>query len=540
MDSAGTVLAVLSRIGEAVKRRSDVDRGEGAVGYLAVLLLIAAVLATLVLAGLGGRVGASLEYAICRVLQAGGLVGHCEPPKPSDGRKAVPDPDAPQRPCLAHSESTYLEETLTIPTKRVDVRSNSRGTLQLNKRVGPDGKPQWEVVDFTWGEGGVATPETGAGPVKGGVWGGATVTNGKVYGGFRDEREARKFFEDLKEHRIGSDVKFTLRTNPISGGFVWLGTKLPWVGDDVDRYMGGSEPDRKPVGEYMEGGLTGGAKADIELGRLKIPLKGRGWLVSGSQTDLRNGEKTTYYTQRGEFEAGIQIDVGDVIQKLPAPVRKRAQQGLEDGLDAVMDVIEARLRSELGNGFVMLPEQRSQIRAQVRLNPSGGLNYKHRGGTTWGVTHDKDGKVVRVTQVKNGQDIVYFRADGKLRSTGGSGGKADGTAGKQWIIYAQRTLTEKALDHSRTEDRPVIDRYLRDGDTDAVERAWDDGAGTMGTVTYDNTGDTGKLEGKGASGKKPKSWLGIFEVGRENEKHTMQSARYFKPGVGWVPWPSCR
>ncbi|MGI5167421.1 hypothetical protein ACQEU3_24040 [Spirillospora sp. CA-253888] len=529
-----------ARSAVAAGRRSGADRGEGAVGYLAIVLLCSAVAAALILSGFGGRVSGGIGDAVCRILKAGGFPVACAD-RPGDvPGQTAPDPDAPTGSCLAHSESRYLEETLTIPTKRVDVRTNSRGTIQLNKRVGPDGKPVWEVVDFTWGEGGVASPDAGAGPVKGNVWGGLTVTNGKVYGGFRDEAEARRFFQDLERHRIGSDVKFSLRTNPISGGFVWLGTKLPWVGDDFDRYMGGSEPDRKPTAEYMEGGVTGGGKADIELGRLKIPLKGRGWLVAGSQTDLRNGEQTTYYNQRGEAEVAVQIDVGDIIAKLPAPLRQRAQQGMADGLDAVLGAIESQLKGKLGDGFVMLPEQRAQIKAQVKLNPSIGLNYKHRGGTTWGITRDKNGNVVRVTQTQNGQDVLYARVDGKLKTGNGAGDQLTTGAGQQWIVFAQRTLTDRTLDATRAEDRQVIDRFLRDGDTGAVERAFDAGAGTTGRVTFDNTGSTGKAELKGEGGGKPKTRWGIFEIGRESETHTLQSAMYYKPGVGWVPWRACR
>ncbi|MFF5260644.1 hypothetical protein ACFY4C_17015 [Actinomadura viridis] len=516
------------------------DRGGGPVGYLAAILLLALVAAALVLSGAGGQIVGYVGAGICKVAQSGGLVDKCPPPDPTGRNPQALDPDAPVQPCLARSETTYLEETLTIPTKRVDVRTNSRGTLQLNKRVGPDGTVVWEVVDFTWGEGGVATPDVGGGPVKGGVWGGLMLTNGKVYGGFRTEEEARRFFDDLRNHRIGSEVKFSLRTNPLTGGFVWLGTRLPWVGDDFDRYMGGSEPDRPPTAEYMEGGVTGGFKAELRLSRVKVPLKGRGWLVSGSETNLQNGERTTYYTQRGEFEAGVQVEVGDIVQRLPAPLRQRAQQGMEDGLEAVLTAIERRFKGEFGNDFLLLPEHRAQLKAAIKVNPSIGLNYKHRGGTTWAVTEDKDGNVVGLSQVRNGQDILYARVDAKVESGNAAGDRLDGTAGKQWILFAQRTLTEKRLDYSRQEDREIIDRYLLDGDTGRVERAWDEGAGTMGRTTYDNTGDTTKLEGRGAEGGRPKTRWGVFEIGRESELHALQSAHYFKPGVGWVPWRSCR
>ncbi|XVQ12654.1 hypothetical protein ACQP1W_08890 [Spirillospora sp. CA-255316] len=516
------------------------DGGEGPVGYLAALLLCGVLAGAFVLSGLGGQVIGNIGAAVCKVARSGGLVQRCAPPPDPGGNPQAQDPDLPVTPCLAYSDTTYLEETLTIPTKRIDVRTNSRGTLQLNRLVGPDGRPTWQVVDFTWGEGGVATPEVGAGPVSGSVWGGVTVTNGKIYSGFRDEAEARRFFEDLTEHRIGNETKFTLRTNPLTGGFVWLGTKLPWVGDDFDRYMGGSEPDRRPTGEYLEGGVTGGFKVDIALSRVKIPLKGRGWSVNGSQTNLQNGEVTTYYNDRGEFEAAVQLDVGDIVRRLPPAVRRRAEQGLEDGLDAVMNAIETRLRGEYGAQFSLLPEHRAQMKAAIKVNPSIGFNYKHRGGTTWAITEDAQGNIVRVSQTQNGQDIVYARVDGKVDGGNSAGDRGQATAGKQWILFAQRTLTQKDLDYSRSEDRAVIDRFLGDGDTGALERAWENGVGTMGRTTYDNTGDTMKLEGKGASGNKPRTRWGIFEIGHESETHRLQSAHFYKPGTGWVPWTACR
>ncbi|MFB4312827.1 hypothetical protein [Actinomadura sp. 21ATH] len=528
---------------KAVLRRARArDAGEGPVSYLLIVLLCAVLVVAVVLSGIGGQAAQTIAAAVCQVGKAAGLVAECEPPRPPRDDLTQRDPDEPTRGCVPFMESHYLEETVGIPLRYVDVRTNSRGTLQLVERVGPDGKRTWEVVDFTWGEGGVGSPDgLRTGPVSGSVWGGLTITNGKVYGGFTSEAEARRFFDELRDHRIGSDIRFTLRTNPVTGGFVWLGSRLPWVGDDIDRYMGGSEPDRAPTEEYMDGGLTGGFRADVDLSlgpaNLRLPFKGRGWLLVGSRRNNTNGQTTEYYTQRGEVEAAVQLDVGDIVRRLPAGVRRQVQDGLEVGLDAVLDVIEGKLRNEYGRDFSLLPQHREQMKAQIKINPSVGFNYKHRGGTQWGVTYDRNGNVVGVSQIQNGQDILYVRADGRAVGENTDRDRGQITAGGQWILFAQRTVTEKHLDYSSAEDRAVIDRYLRDGDTDAVEEAWRNGAGTMSRMTYDNTGDTTKLEGKGNT---PRRRLGFIEIGREHERHTLQSAQYWREGEGWVTWPSCR
>ncbi|GAA4132915.1 hypothetical protein GCM10022416_13190 [Actinomadura keratinilytica] len=528
--------------GAAARTAGRRDAGEGPLGYVVVALLCALLAVAVALSGVSGRVVSDIAAAVCRIGEMARLVPDCRSQDRDDREQARRDPDEPTTGCVPSMESHYLEETVGIPVRYVDVRTNSRGTLQLVERVGPDGRRTWEIVDFTWGEGGVGTPDgLRAGPVGGGVWGGLSITNGKVYGGFTDEREARRFFDDLRRHRIGDDIKFTLRTNPITGGFVWLGSRLPWIGDDIDEFMGGSEPDRAPTEEYLDGGLTGGFRADLDLNlgpaKLKLPFKGRGWLLSGTRVNNTNGQTTHYFTQRGEFEAAVQIDVSRLLRTLPASVRRQVQQGLDEGVDVLLDMIERQLRREYGNGFVLLPDQRAQMKAQIKLNPSVGFNYKHRGGTQWGVTYDRDGNIVGISQVQNGQDIVYVRADGKFAGQNGIGDKGQLTAGGQWILFAQRTVTQKNLDYSSAEDRAVIDRYLRDGDTDAVEQAWEKGAGTMSRLTYDNTGDTAKLEGRGST---PRRRLGFIEIGRETERHSLQSAHYYKEGQGWVPWQRCR
>ncbi|WP_329519610.1 hypothetical protein [Spirillospora sp. NBC_01491] len=497
---------------------------------------------TLVSGAVGIRLAHGIQVAICRLLEVGGLDAVCDagtgPSRPSG---AVRDPDEPITPCVAGMESAYLEETLTVPTKRIDVRTNSRGTVQLIEKVGPDGRRFWDVMDFTWGEAGVSSPEIGDSKFKYGVWGGLDVTNGKGYR-FTDEAAARAFLKDLTGHRIGNAAKFTVRTNPITGGLSWLLGKIPKVGKAYDRWIGGSEPDGEAAIDYVDGGITGGGKGELDLGPVKFPFKGRGWWVQGTQNDRESGQKTTYVTQRGEAEIGVSIDLASIWRGLPKGVEERAAAGMDDALDLAMTLIVKRLGQELGDGFVMPPRQRAEIKKAIRVNPSGGLNYKHRGGATASFTVDRQGRPVRLVRTSYGQDVVYFRADGKAK-VDGEGVRAEATAGRQWIIHAQRTQTDRALSYSDPADRKVIEEYGRTGDERMLDAYFAVGGGTMSRLTYDNTGETEKEEAKGgtkgaAKGKR-RSHLGVYEVAREREKHTVQSAEYYKPDRGWVPWTRC-
>lgn len=504
---------------------------------MAVLLLVAIVMAVLLLAGLGGGVLRYVSAGICKVAGSGGLVVQCEPPGPPGGPRVV-DPYAPDRPCLVHSDTHYLEETVTIPTKRVDVRSGSRGTMQLNKFIGPDGRPYWEVADFTWGEGGVATPDLGSGPLTVGAWGGLMVTNGRIYR-FDDEDEARDFYRRLEEHRIGDDLKFTVRTNPITGGLVWLGTRLPGVGDDIDDWIGGSEPDRPPSAEYLEGGLTGGFKGEGALWKLKIPFKGRGWLIGGSRTDHRTGRTTTYFTERGEGEVAVQIDLSDIWRLLPKGARERAAAGMDDALEAALSLLEKQLGGRLGPDFRLPAGDRTQIKNAIKLNPSAGLNYKHRGGTTWAVTEDKDGDIVGLSKIDNSQDLLYLRVDGRLTGIG-PGGTAKAGAGGQWVLLARRTLTERSASYSDPDGRRTIDDFLRTGNGRILDGYFEQGGGQQSRIVFDVDGNTTKMDGKGSLEGRKRDYGGLFELGEEWETHSVKEAQYFRPGTGWVTWTGCR
>ncbi|WP_019634350.1 hypothetical protein [Actinomadura atramentaria] len=525
---------------EELRRDHFQDRGEGALPLVGILLLVAAVVVALMVVQPGGRLVSAAETAICRVLHAGGAADRCDEP-------AVPpvplgrDPDQPVQACNAGYESHYLEETVTIPFRYADARTNSRGTLQITKRVGPDGVPFWEVGDFTWGELGA-----GEGIEKGGdigfkaeLWAGAQITNGNVYR-FGSESEAREFYDDLLKHRIGNAAKFTFRTNPVTGGLAWLGGKLPWVGDDIDRWMGGSEPDRDPASSYTEGGLTGGFKGEGSLEAVKVPFKGRGWLTVGSQTDHRTGQQTDYFTRRGEAEVAVQIDFSAIWDRLPAGMRQRAAAGMDDALEAAMALVERTLRAKYGPEFHLDAGYRSQIKTQLKLRPSGGINYKHRGGTTYALTYDKNGDLIRMTKTENGQDVVYVRADGKFDGKNDVGDKAGATYGKQWILFGRRTITDKTLDLTDPDDLAALKRFFTGLDGDALDRYFQSGGGTMSRTVYDNDGDTGKLEGKGKAKGRKKDWGGVFELSEEDEKNVLRSAEYYKPGLGWIDWKPCR
>jgi hypothetical protein len=556
------------------------DRGTGAVDYLAVVVVIAAILAAIAVSGIAERVADGAEAAICRILIVAGIEPNtCQlPPRTPGAHQAISDPDEPTHSCVVRNERQYLEETVTFPVRYLDVRTNSRGTVALKRGIEPGGKQISEVEDYTWGEGAAATPSirkstidsdapTGPQETRGpdfGAWGGISITNGKVYR-FDDEKEARKFRDDLQDHRIGGPVKFTLRTNPLTGWAVWLAGKLPLVGDGIDEFMGGSEPDRKPSAEYLEGGLTGGFNGDLPLGNIAAaPFKGRGWLVDGQLKDNETGETTVYFRDSAEGEAGLQFDMANVWKKLPVGFRERVARGLDDDLDAVLAVIETQLKGEFGKDVAMSPDQRDELKKALKINPDVGVNFKGRIGAQYALTQDKNGNPVKFTKTDWKQLIFYLRVGGK---TGGTvrNEKLTGSGNAQWSPLAHRWETEKTLDLEDARDLQAAQDFFGKDAGDLVEKSvnpftrwsgrggldeyFDQGGGTMARYTYFTDAASGKMTGNGERSttvpksdtkqKKTKRKYGLLEIGAEEETNDLAAAEYFKPGQGWVRWRRC-
>ncbi|MFB4300715.1 hypothetical protein [Actinomadura sp. NTSP31] len=507
------------------RRGGPADRGASVPEYAGILALVAALCASLFVLGIPGRT----SDAVCRALHRMHLGDACAG---GGGRGGRTDPDEPTTACTTGIETKYLEETVTIPA-RINVRTNSRGTVQLTRRVGPDGKSTWEVTDFTWGEGAAASPDLDFGFGKFGIWGGGQFTNGTVYS-FDGEKEAKKFFDDLVDHRIGNTAKFVVRTNPVTGGLSWLVGKAPWVGKYYDRWIGGSEPEKEPSADYQEGGPTGGFKGELNLWKVKLPFKARGWLIDGTRTDRKTGERTTYYTEKGEAEIGLLVDLGDIWKALPKGTRERAAAGAADALTLAVNEIGKRAGAK---GIELTPAETEKIKGQIRVDPNVGLNVKHRGQTTWAYTEDKDGNPLGLTKTSNSQNVIYFRADGKAKGSL-EGDKGELTAGGQWILSSERTVTDKTLDYSDPQDRQAMEDYQRTGDDGALDDYFDGGGGRMSRLTYDVTGDTGKLDAKGETAGKRKLG-GLFETSSEHQANTLTGAQYYKPGEGWVPWKRC-
>lgn len=535
--------------GPRVERSGDGDGGASAVEYAALLALAGVLVAALWGAGVFDPMAEGVRQATCRLFRI-------DPCTPSDRPPvAARDPHEPLQPCTTLIDTHFLEETITIPTKRVDVRTSSRGTMQITRRVQGDGKPDiWEVTDFTWGEGGVATPNIGKSTVSsdgsGGrtgfkiaAWGGVILTNGNVYR-FESEQEARDFYRRLEEHRIGGQVRFTLRTNPISGGPVWLLGKLPWVGDDIDEWFGGSEPDREPDLSYTDGGLTGGFNGEAEVPFVSLPFKGRGFWITGTRVDNTNGDHTVYFQDREEAELAVQIDLSAVWKRLPASARSQAAGGLDSALELALQEIERLLRDRFGPDFSIPTAQRSEIKAGIRINPDIGLNVKYRRARTFAYTEDRNGTPKALVETDSDQLVVYARASAKAKVDNG-GDKADAGGNAQWILGGRRWIEEKTLDYADPEDRRIIDRYLAEGGgghSTVVDDYFARGGGTRARLTYDNGGDTwkgsGTAETTSRKSKAKRKW-GVVEIGDEQETNRLIEAEYFSPGKGWVKWDKC-
>ncbi|WP_131741432.1 hypothetical protein [Actinomadura roseirufa] len=524
------------------------DRGASVPEYVAILALIAAVCASIFVLALPDQT----SFAICNTLQKINMMSGCARGKGPGGTTAQ-DPDEPRTACTKAVDSKYLEETFTIPTPwKGKSRTNSRGTVQLVQKIGADGKVSWEVNDFTWGEAGVHFDFESGKWLKFGIWGGGEFTNGNVYS-FKDEAEARKFFDDLVKHRIGNTAKFVVRTNPVTGGFSWLVGKIPWVGDKYEDWMGASEPDKEPSADYHEGGPTAGAKLDLTFGKFKDTTKTRGFIIDGTRTDHKTGERTTYYSLKGEGENSLVVDLGDVWKVLPKGTRDRVAAGAADALELFMTKADELLG---GQGVVLLPEDRAQLKAQIKVSPSFGINVKVRTATSWSTTEDKDGKPLRMTKSTTTQYVLYTRLEGKAEVKGegkvGGGkakpGKIEPVGGKQWILASRRITTDKTLDLTDPTDAQALEKATNHSDIPGVDyftrffedldKYFDAGGGRQSRLVYDVTGDTGKADAKGeAKGKR--KWGGFFESSREHEQSTLTKAEFYKPGQGWVEWKRC-
>jgi hypothetical protein len=580
----------LTNVNTLFRESAERDRGDMTIQNLAVIVLIAAITASIFATGIPGRVAGGIEEAICRILHLGGLVADCHPavlppiagpsatprptaaepspglttfptaqptgqptqpqPQPSPGPsptgpaydpgptqnpQPTPHSEVPTNGCIRGMDGRYLEETFVLSRKVFGVRTSSRGYMVIRQVVGPDGKVKWEVSDYTWGEG-----AAWAGADKGGddstvsakvqAWLGGMVTNGHTYD-FNDEKSARDFYDKLAQRRIGGyGVKFTLRTNPITGGSIWAIGKIPGIGGWFSKFMGSKEPDQPSSSHWTEEGLTGGAQIDVNMKlaggtSVTIPMKGRGWVVGGTRTTDSGpdqGDVTTYRRDNGEAEASVQFGSDDLMKYAPGGKWTSA------AALAAIEAITLRLQNQFHQHIVIPPA----LVALIKKSPDIAINIKRKVGTTDALTVDKNGYGKSFSRTEDSQWNFYVRV-GASHGIGGSG-KVSGNV--QNSLYATRTIATKTLDLRNPNDYDFFRNWSGSGDDGALDAYLQGGGGNESQLNFDAGVHSGKL---GINDIPALKGLLQFELNTESETDRLVDARYYKPGTGWVTWQQC-
>ncbi|MBC6457756.1 hypothetical protein [Actinomadura sp. HBU206391] len=495
------------------------ERGAGATDYLVVLLLIAVLAGAIAVSPAAGGVRSGIEKAICRVGQAGGLQKECEPAGDKPPPLVAVDPDMPTANCLTDIDYEYLENTTSARLKRVDILTDGGGQITLRRYVQGNGKPDlWQVWDMGWSDAGVGTP--GENKFKAGIWAAIAGSNTEIYN-FTDEKQARDFYEQLKDYRLGNWFKLAVRTNPISGAVVRLGS---WMfGDGVDEFWGGKEPDRKPSQEVYDGGLWFGGFNDVALGKLPFSIVGKDWgTASGGVWKDNDTGETTYYLQGSDqLMESLEIDIERALKALGLDKKTTAN------LNKAMDWMEQQLSKQLGTP-IKFPDG---LRRGLATDSGVGVGLRGTISRWYGLTVDKNGKPVSFVQLDDVQGSWHLRGDISVGPLG---------FWYQNSMDGVRWRTTKTLDLTDPKQMGALSLVLRQAGQGAggtivapflLDELFDKGLGTMGKVDYDYEVTTANPNLNAGIGAMSFEWEG------GSSKAT--SAQYFKPDVGWVPWEKC-
>lgn len=368
--------------------RTPNERGEGAVAYLAAILVIAAVILAAVTGGIGGRVAQTIEAALCRVGQVA-FHDKCKNPPGPPIPKTITEP---QLNCLVSNQQEYWDSYLQVG-EPIGWSGWTVGESQLKLRhlITPDGKDLWQVWDdsFTGPGGGFGMEGLGAF-----VWG--IYDRSKVYQ-FTDEKQARAFYDYWRDRRLGGGgTKAAIRENFATRFLVDGLDHIPWLGPKIEDWTGGGDPPQKPDLEYNGVGLIGGFANDTKLGIFDqaVPVKGAAWQLNelGVLSNHTTGDTTLLYTNMTKAHEAV---------VLPAVV----DLTLPDAVIARMwgvPVATARLikSSALAQAAQLGLHAGVGIRAVVIQQP--------------GITFDKHGRLVGVSDLLDVQFNLITRVGGNL------------------------------------------------------------------------------------------------------------------------------
>jgi hypothetical protein len=494
------------------------DRGASLVEWAATLFLASLIMGALLAAGLTGTVQDRTTWAVCVLF---GTQEDCDAAKAQQPPAQATDPDEPTGNCLVDVSSEYLETTVSGKYRYVDIITDGGAQLALRKYKGPDGKEIWDVWDMAWSDAGAGASLPAKYQKKGmdaGAWATIAGSKAEIYR-FDNEKDAREFYKQRRDHRIGNWAKLGVRTNPVLGGalngFLHIPLVPKSVRDKVDDWFGGSEADRKPDEEYHDGGVMAGFFNDISLGGLPLSVVGKdfGWASGGVWKNNRDDTTTYYFQGSDQLMESLELDVGKALKKLK--LYKKTSANVEKAIT----YIEDQLTSKFGTP-ITLP---GPVRRALATDTGLGIGLRGTVGRWYGITY-KDGKPIGFTQVDDVQGSWHLRGDvaaGPL-----SAWMQDSQGGTRW-------RTTKELDLTKPEDMAALRANLSNpvAGMFGLDQYFADGGGRMSKVDYDYHVNT----------KNPSLNLGVAGVQFEDEsaQSTATSAEYFKPGFGWVKWNRC-
>jgi hypothetical protein len=550
--------------GETPNRQRLGERGAGAIEYIIALLLIAAVTGAIVASPVAGQVKRYTLAALCRVGEAGGL-GKCAslgPPPTSVTQPVVVDPDIPTGTCLASIDNEYLQ-----PGFNVGVWRNSLSFLQdggsqitLRKYILPNGTPRWEVWDMGWSDAGVLAQLRSSRRLAGsaGVWASLAGTNTKIYE-FDNEQDALAFQRQQRDYRIGSSpgswARVAIRTLPVTGAITRLLGALPWVGDDIEDFMGGREPDRRPNQEYYDGGLWLGGFNDVGPSFLPVSLVGRDWATASAGYWKYNdsGDKTFYVQASNQLMESVEFDLEPIFKALKLDKKAGADvtKGLEEAQKKVVAGLvaqyvrkngsagaadfERRLNARFTAGLARLRRLPAPLLRGLATDSGAGIGGRATHSVWYGITYDKNNNLKSFTEVDDQQLSWHYRVDAEAGAV---------SAWYQESLGGERTRTTKTVDLTDPAQRAALQAELAklgQGPVGMVQGftglsdLFDRGVGTMARTTYDYDVRT----------VLPSASLDAFIAGAglsfewEENHSRLTEGQYWKPGVGWVPWNQC-
>ncbi|WP_406146242.1 hypothetical protein [Streptomyces sp. NBC_01012] len=290
------------------------DGGATATEYLGVIVLVAALIGALSLAGLGGRIGNGIRCAIASLT---GESGGCT--KGGDGT-AEPKTDADYEPKLCQLSS--VSDTAGGKVKIGwfewgEEYGFQQKVTQADTDVNEDGKidENDKLVHMTFTDAASAGVNASTPGVKLGslgkadvdIGGGIKITNGDTWV-FKSEAEAQKMRDDIEEMKMWET---SMKHSGGYGGGWYSGMKWAEKKEDIEKKIGDKKISYSTLGinAYADGGLSIKAGDEDALG---AKLGGKAKLspeVTITKDDISGNESYTY-TAKLDLEGKVSGNAG--------------------------------------------------------------------------------------------------------------------------------------------------------------------------------------------------------------------------------------